>query len=104
MILTRRRNPAMQSSNHPQSAIRNPSSNQLSSPQPFSQQSTVPVPFATFCGLAVLQQVSPERFCKAASSLADGSLAVVITRQTDTAIYALAKNSKGQEYSLSLAA
>src|SRR5262245_6566976 len=87
------------SSSQQQSSSSYPSSN-----QPSRQPAAVPVPFTTSCGLAVLQQVSPERFSKAVNSLVDGSLAVVITRQTDTTVYSLAKNSKGQEYRLSLAA
>src|SRR5262245_19730275 len=82
----------------------NHSSNPQSSSTPPSNPSSVPVPFPVFCGLSILQQVAPERFQKAVAGLADGSLAVTITRQTDMAIYGLAKNSKGQEYNLSLAA
>jgi uncharacterized Zn finger protein len=78
-----------------QSAIRNP-------PTSSQQPAAVPVPFITFCSLAVLQQANPERFHKAAASLADGSLAVTITSQSETAIQATARNGSGKEYRLSL--
>jgi uncharacterized Zn finger protein len=82
-----------------QPSINQPSSNQPAvSPQP----AAVPVPFTTFCGLAVLQQVTPERFCKAVNSLADGSLAVTITSQSETAIQATAQTANHKAYEVSL--
>jgi hypothetical protein len=78
-----------------QPAIANqPSSN----PQP----SVVPVPFTVFSSLAVLQQATPDRFCKAVNGLADGSLVISLTRHTETEIRALAKNGTGKEYGVTI--
>jgi uncharacterized Zn finger protein len=86
----------MQSFNHPSS---NPQSTSHS-----ANPCSVPVPFPVFCGLAVLRQIPPDRFQKAVNCLADGSLAVTITSQSDTVIQATARSSSGKDYSLSLAA
>ena len=75
-----------------------PSNNQPCSNQP----SVVAVPFAVFSSLAVLQQATPDRFCKAVSWLVDGTLVVTITRQTETEIRALAKNGSGKEYGVTI--
>ena len=48
--------------------------------------------------LSVLQQVSTDRLQKAVNALADGSLTVTLTRQTEDEIRALMKNGDGKEY------
>jgi hypothetical protein len=73
-------------------------------PSDNSQPSTFAVPFTIFSSLAVLQQATLARFCKAVNSLTDGSLAVTITRHTETEIRALAKNGTGKEYGVTLTA
>jgi uncharacterized Zn finger protein len=52
--------------------------------------------------LSVLQQVSTERLQKAVNALADGSLTVTLTRQTEQEIRALVKNGTGKEYGVTL--
>src|SRR5215510_3892871 len=68
------------------------------------QPSVVPVPFTVFASLAILQRTTPDRFCKAVNSLTDASLAISLTRHTETEIRALAKNGTGKEYGVSLTA
>src|SRR5215470_9338944 len=52
--------------------------------------------------LSVLQQVSIERLQKAVSLLAEGSVTVTLTRQTEAEIRALVKNGEGKEYGVTL--
>jgi uncharacterized Zn finger protein len=52
--------------------------------------------------LTVLQQVSIERLQKAVTLLAEGSVTVTLTRQTETEIRALVKNGEGKEYGVTL--
>lgn len=52
--------------------------------------------------LAVLQHVSTDRLQRAVNALADGSLAVALTRQTETEIRSLVKNGDGKEYGVTL--
>jgi SWIM zinc finger len=54
--------------------------------------------------LNALQHVSPDRLQKAVCGLADGSLAVTLTRQTETELRALVKNGDQKEYGVTLAA
>src|SRR5438093_13720370 len=48
--------------------------------------------------LSVLQQVSIDRLQRAVTGLADASLTVTLTRQTEAEIRALVKNGEGKEY------
>jgi hypothetical protein len=52
--------------------------------------------------LGAIHDVSPERLQKAVCGLADGSLTVTITRQTEADIRGLVKNSEGHEYGVIL--
>ena len=52
--------------------------------------------------LAVLQHVSTDRLQRAVNALADGSLTVTLTRQTEVEIRALVKNGEGKEYGVTL--
>ena len=52
--------------------------------------------------LSVLQQVSTDRLQRAVNALADGSLTVALTRQTEAEIRALVKNGDGKEYGVTL--
>src|SRR5215471_15850737 len=52
--------------------------------------------------LTVLQQVSTDRLQRAVTALADGSFTMTLTRQTETEIRALVKNSEGKEYGVTL--
>jgi predicted nucleic acid-binding Zn finger protein len=51
---------------------------------------------------AVLQQVSTDRLQRAVTALADGSLTMTLTRQTEAEIRALVKNGEGKEYGVTL--
>jgi predicted nucleic acid-binding Zn finger protein len=52
--------------------------------------------------LTVLQHVSTDRLQKAVTALADSSLTMTLTRQTETEIRALVKNGEGKEYGITL--
>ena len=52
--------------------------------------------------LNVLQHVTVERLQKAVNLLADASVTVTLTRQTETEIRALVKNGDGKEYGVTL--
>ena len=52
--------------------------------------------------LTVLQRVSTDRLQRAVNALADGSLTVTLTRQTEVEIRALVKNGEGKEYGVTL--
>jgi|SRR5262249_48105430 len=52
--------------------------------------------------LSVLQQVAIDRLQKAVTLLAEGSVTITITRQTETEIRALVKNGEGKEYGVTL--
>ena len=52
--------------------------------------------------LTVLQQVSTDRLQRAVTALADGSLTMILTRQTETEIRALVENGDGKEYGVTL--
>src|SRR6266581_8803809 len=52
--------------------------------------------------LTVLQHVSTDRLQRAVNALADGSLTVTLTRQTEVEIRALVKNGEGKEYGVTL--
>lgn len=52
--------------------------------------------------LHAVQHVSPERLQKAVCGLADGSLTVTLTRQSDSEVRALVKNGDGIEYGVTL--
>src|SRR5687768_2855006 len=52
--------------------------------------------------LPAVQQVSPDRLQKAVCGLADGTLTVTLTRQSDCDIRALVKNGEGLEYGVTL--
>src|SRR5215471_5052987 len=52
--------------------------------------------------LTVLQQVATDRLQRAVTALADGSLTMTLTRQTETEIRALVKNGEGKEYGVAL--
>src|SRR5262245_11847551 len=52
--------------------------------------------------LTVLQQVSLDRLLKTVTLLAEGSVTVTLTRQTETEIRALVKNGEGKEYGVTL--
>ena len=52
--------------------------------------------------LAVLQHVSTDRLQRAVNALADGSLTMTLTRQTEVEIRALVKNGEGKEYGVTL--
>src|SRR5262245_29962858 len=52
--------------------------------------------------LSVLQQVSIDRLQKAVALLAEGSVTVTLTRQTETEIRALVKNGEGKEYGVTV--
>jgi len=52
--------------------------------------------------LTVLQHVTVDRLQKAVTALADGSLTMMLTRQTETEIRALVKNGEGKEYGVTL--
>jgi uncharacterized Zn finger protein len=52
--------------------------------------------------LAVLQRVSTDRLQRAVNTLADGSLTVTVTRQTEAEIRALVKNSENTEYGVTI--
>ena len=54
--------------------------------------------------LTVLQHVSTDRLQRAVNALADGSLTVTLTRQTEAEIRALVKNGEGKEYGVTLTA
>jgi hypothetical protein len=52
--------------------------------------------------IPVLQHVSTERLQKTVNALADGSMTVTLTRQTEHEIRALGKNGTGKEYGVTL--
>ena len=52
--------------------------------------------------LTVFQHVSIDRLQRAVTGLADGSLTVTFTRQTEAEIRALVKNGEGREYGCTL--
>src|SRR5262245_61205014 len=52
--------------------------------------------------LSVLQHVSIDRLQRAVNALADGSLMVTLTRQTEVGIRALVKNGEAKEYGVTL--
>src|SRR5215471_13083078 len=52
--------------------------------------------------LTVLQQVATDRLQRAVTALADGSLTMTLTRQTEAEIRALVKNGEGKEYGVTL--
>src|SRR2546425_12178919 len=52
--------------------------------------------------LTVLQHVSTDRLQRAVTALAEGSLTVTLTRQTEAEIRALVKNGEGKEYGCTL--
>ena len=52
--------------------------------------------------LAVLQHVTVDRLQKAVTALAEGSLTMTLTRQTENEIRALVKNGEGKEYGVAL--
>ena len=52
--------------------------------------------------LTVLQQVSIERLQKAVTLLAEASVTVTLTRQTEAEVRALVKNGDGKEYGVTL--
>jgi len=52
--------------------------------------------------LTVLQNVTTERLQKAVNALAEASMAVILTRQTEAEIRALVKNGTGKEYGVTL--
>jgi predicted nucleic acid-binding Zn finger protein len=52
--------------------------------------------------LTVLQHVTVERLQKAVTALAEGSLSMTLTRQTQNEIRALVKNGEGKEYGVAL--
>src|SRR5713101_52675 len=52
--------------------------------------------------LTVLQHVSTDRLHRAVNALADGSLTLTLTRQTEAEIRALVQNGEGKEYGLTL--
>ena|SRR5437867_1202347 len=52
--------------------------------------------------LAVLQHVSTDRLQRAVTALAEKSLTVTVTRQTETEIRAHVKNGEGKEYGVTL--
>lgn len=52
--------------------------------------------------LTVLQNVTTERLEKAVNALADASLTVTLTRQTEAEIRALVNNGTGKEYGVTL--
>ena len=52
--------------------------------------------------LSVLQQVSLDRLQKAITLLAEGSVTITLTRQTEAEIRALVKNGEGKEYGVTV--
>lgn len=52
--------------------------------------------------LTAVQQVAADRLQRAVCGLADGSLTVTLTRQSDAEIRALVKNGDGKEYGVTL--
>src|SRR6266487_2379669 len=52
--------------------------------------------------LRVLQHVSTDRLQRAVNALAEGSMTVTLTRQTEAEIRALVKNGEGKEYGVTL--
>ena len=52
--------------------------------------------------LSVLQHVSLDRLQKAVTLLAEGSVTITLTRQTEAEIRALVKNGDGKEYGVTL--
>src|SRR5262245_14929098 len=52
--------------------------------------------------LAAVQQVSSDRLQRAVCGLADGTLTVTLTRQSESEIRALVKNGDGKEYGVTL--
>jgi SWIM zinc finger len=52
--------------------------------------------------LTILQHVSSDRLQRAVCGLVDGSLTVTLTQQSGCEIRALARNSKGKEYGVTL--
>src|SRR5439155_20159720 len=54
--------------------------------------------------LTVLQHVSTDRLQRAVNALADGTLTVTLTRQTEAEIRAVEKNGEGKEYGVTLSA
>src|SRR5262245_51797464 len=52
--------------------------------------------------LSVLQQVPTDRLQRAVNALADGSLTVTVTRQTEAEIRALVKNGEYKEYGVTI--
>ena len=55
-----------------------------------------------FLVLGVLQHVLTDRLQRAVNTLADGSMTVTLTRQTEAEIRALVKNGEGKEYGVTL--
>ena len=52
--------------------------------------------------LTVLQHVATDRLQRAVAALAEGSLTMMLTRQTEDEIRALVKNGEGKEYGVTL--
>ena len=52
--------------------------------------------------LTVVQHVSTDRLQRAVTALADSSLTMTLTRQTETEIRVLVKNGEGKEYGVTL--
>jgi hypothetical protein len=52
--------------------------------------------------LAALREITPDRLQKAVCGLADGSLTITLTRQTEAEIRGLVKNGDGKEYGVTL--
>ena len=52
--------------------------------------------------LVVLQHVSTDRLQRAVNALAEGSMTVTLTRQTEAEIRALVQNGEGKEYGCTL--
>ena len=52
--------------------------------------------------LRVLQHVSTDRLQRAVNALAEGSMTVTLTRQTEAEIRALVQNGEGKEYGVTL--
>ena len=55
-----------------------------------------------FLALTALKTVSPDRLQRAATILTENTLAITITRQTESEIRALVKNSNGSEYGVTI--
>jgi hypothetical protein len=53
--------------------------------------------------LTALKSVSPERLQRATTILAENSLGITLTRQSESEIRALVKNGEGREYGVTIA-